>query len=737
MDRRVWIACILWMALGASSGRAQIFGTVRGSVLDPQGLPIAEATVRLKAQGSAWTEEVQTESAGLFILTAVPAGAYTIEVAHLGFRTISQLLNVAIGSAPVLQFSLELSEVSTAVEVSAAALEVTHPDASSPPATVNELQIERTPGANRSNSLAFITNFAPGSFMLHDHVHMRGGHQVSWLVDGVPVPNTNISSNVARQLDPKDIQTVEISRGGYSAEYGDRTYGMINIVPRSGFEFHRSAELKLSYGSFHQTNNQLSLGGHTERFAYYASVNGSRTNLGLEPPTIEVIHDQGSGLGAFTSLTYEVTPADQLRLAASLRHDRYQIPNTPADQALGIRDVDRERDGFVNFSWVHTAGPGTLLTVSPFYHYNRGVYEGGANDPIVTTSDRTSNYVGGQTTLGVVRGAHNLHAGLIGFYQHDGALFRVVESGTGLSVTQHRPFAGGVANLFVDDQYKPLQWLTLNLGLRLTHFSGGVSENAATPRIGVAARVPHLDWVFRAFYGRYYQTPPLSTITGSLLKFAVSEGLGFLPLRGERDQQIEFGVTIPLHGWVADFSHFATNAKNFADHDVLGNSNLSLPLSIDATHIRAWEATLRSPQVWRRGRFHLAYSNMVAKGRGNVSGGLTDFAPPSGGDFYIDHDQLNTLSFGGEVVLPHQSWVSAAVIYGSGFLDGDGPQHLPQHTTLDLALGKSFGERWSFTLTVINIANNRYLLGRESSFAGTHYNDPRQFIGEMRYHFHY
>jgi outer membrane receptor protein involved in Fe transport len=62
---------------------------------------------------------------------------------------------------------------------------------------------------------------------------------------------------------------------------------------------------------------------------------------------------------------------------------------------------------------------------------------------------------------------------------------------------------------------------------------------------------------------------------------------------------------------------------------------------------------------------------------------------------------------------------------------------LPQHTTLDLALGKSFGERWSFTFTVINIANKRYLLGRESSFAGTHYNDPRQFIGEMRYHFHY
>ena len=65
-------------------------------------------------------------------------------------------------------------------------------------------EIQHTPGADRTSSLAFITNFGPGSYLLHDHLHMRGGHQVSWLVDGVPIPNANISSNVGRALDPKD-----------------------------------------------------------------------------------------------------------------------------------------------------------------------------------------------------------------------------------------------------------------------------------------------------------------------------------------------------------------------------------------------------------------------------------------------------------------------------------------------------------------------------------------------------
>jgi hypothetical protein len=50
--------------------------------------------------------------------------------------------------------------------------------------------------------------------------------------------------------------------------------------------------------------------------------------------------------------------------------------------------------------------------------------------------------------------------------------------------------------------------------------------------------------------------------------------------------------------------------------------------------------------------------------------------------------------------------------------------------------GKSWRESWTFTVTVLNVANSRYLLGRDSAFAGTYYNDPRQPIGQIRYRFH-
>src|SRR6202035_5914113 len=135
-----------------------------------------------------------------------------------------------------------------------------------------------------------------------------------------------IASNIAPQFDPKDIDYMEVNRGSYGAEFGDRTYGVFNIVPRSGFERNNQAELVLSAGNFNQTNDSFSFGSHTERFAYYVSVNGNRTDLGLQPPVPQVVHDAANGYGGFGTLIFNVDSSNQLRLVTSLRKDYYQIP---------------------------------------------------------------------------------------------------------------------------------------------------------------------------------------------------------------------------------------------------------------------------------------------------------------------------------------------------------------------------------------------------------------------------
>jgi outer membrane receptor protein involved in Fe transport len=77
------------------------------------------------------------------------------------------------------------------------------------------------------------------------------------------------------------------------------------------------------------------------------------------------------------------------------------------------------------------------------------------------------------------------------------------------------------------------------------------------------------------------------------------------------------------------------------------------------------------------------------------------------------------------------------VNYGSGFLDGDGPAHLPSHTTFDLAIGKSFSERLSLRLTGLNLTNHRYLLDNSNTFGGTHFVNPREISLQLKYRFRF
>jgi hypothetical protein len=576
--------------------------------------------------------------------------------------------------------------------------------------------------------------------MTHDQLHVRGGHQVTWAIDGVPIPNTNIASNVGPQIDPKDIDYLEAQRGGYSSSYGDRTYGVFNAVPRTGFERSDEGEFVSTLGSFFQTNDQLNLGSHTEKFAYYGSLSGNRSDYGLETPGPQVLHDREWGLSGMATLIYNRDANNQFRFVATSRRDDYQIPFDP-DEATA-EDTERERDTLAEFSWIHAFRPGILLTASPFYHDNLANYDGGQGDtPVSATQHRASKYGGAQITLNAVTKRHNATAGVYGFGQSDDESVRLIANdGSGLAVAQDHPAAGGLASAIFEDQYKALSWLTLTAGVRLTHFNGPESENAASPRLGGTIRIPRLNWVLRGFWGRYYQAPPLSTVTGPLLDFAVTQGLGFIPLRGERDEEHQFGLTIPVRGWSLDVNDYHQRARNYFDHNNIGNSNIFFPLTIERARLYGWEVTVRSPRIAHRAEVNLAYSYAHAEGAGAISGGLTDFEPPASGYFLLDHDQRHTLHTGFDVSLPLAFSAAGNVYYGSGFTDGSSDvagAHLEPHTTMDLTLSKRIGERLTLSATALNVGNRRFLLDNSVTFGGTHYADPRQIYMQVRYRFHY
>jgi hypothetical protein len=393
---------------------------------------------------------------------------------------------------------------------------------------------------------------------------------------------------------------------------------------------------------------------------------------------------------------------------------------------------------------VRTFSPGLVLSVSPFFHFNSADYQSSPLDlPTSATEGRSSKYEGGQAAIAWVKDRNNLRAGLYGFVQQDHQLFGLIyndRSAPNLAPPAIETPTGSLLAGYVEDQVRVTSWLNLSGGIRQTHFSGDMVENAASPRVGASIRIPKLNWVLRGFYGHFYQAPPLTMTSGPLIQFVNKQNLGFIALHGEHDEEHQFGMTIPLWGWTIDADNFLTRAKNFFDHNSLNNSDIFFPVTVQGARINGWELTLRSPRIRGQAQIYLTYSNQLALGFGTINGGLTDFSF-AGGLAFLDHDQRNTLHLGGQCSLPWQSYVSADVYYASGFTNGNAPpdpnSHLTPHTTFDLSLGKYFGDSLSVTVQSLNTANRRVLLDNSFTFGGTHYLNPREILLQLRYRFHY
>lgn len=743
---------------------ATILSTMRGVVHDPQHFPVQGAQITLQAADSSLEFKAISGNDGVFQIVSVPLGVYRIHVEAKGFAEADEVVTVLSGTNPVLHLALQPAGVKTTVTVDASEQA---PDTVTPTTLVTRSDIEETPGASRTLGTEMITDYVPGAYMTHDMLHIRGGHQTSWLIDGISIPNTKIASNVGPQIDPKDIDQMEVERGSYASDIGDRTYGVFNVLPRSGFEFNRDGELTVMTGNLYTGEAQLSLGDHSERTAWYASLTGSRSNYGLAPPVAGVYHDATNSQSGFVNITRNQTAKDQLRLDGQFRSDYFQIPYDPNPDdyettsgyysSVGLRDAQTERDGFVIGNWVHTFSPKTLFEFAPFYHYNLSNYDSNSNDqPVATTWHQNSNYVGGQGDLRAQVGWNDFSTGFYSFYQGENDLFGV-QVNEGSSPSQPNTKGNASAALFeyyIADHLRLGRYVTLLGGERFSVFDGGYNETAIYPRIGATVIVPKLQWVLRGFYGHFFQPAPLLTVSSSVLNYASDLGGGenaFTPLHSERDEEHQFGITIPYHGWSLDVDNFKTRINNFLDHSNLGESNMYFPISVDGALVRGWEMTMRSPRLAHLGRFHLAYSNQIAEQRGNIIGGFVcsfpdDPACDLGPDYApVDHDQRDTLNAGFTASLPRRTWFASNVYYGSGFVNGlagagTGPyngDYLSAHTTFDVSAGHTFGERLKVAVNVLNVTNHRVLLDNSVTIGGFHYNDPRMIQGQITYRFHF
>jgi TonB dependent receptor-like, beta-barrel len=381
-----------------------------------------------------------------------------------------------------------------------------------------------------------------------------------------------------------------------------------------------------------------------------------------------------------------------------------------------------------------------VLTSSLMYHYERADYDGGASDyPIVTTFHHSSQYEGAEENLRMGFSRNHLDVGVYGFAQQDQADFNLAfTDGSSPTLTELESPTGSLLDAWVQDTYEATRWLSLSAGVRQSHFQGVITENATDPRLGAAVTLPRLDWVLTAFWGKYYQAPPLETLSGPFVTYATAQNSEFLPLPGERDTERQFGVTIPVQGWSIQADYFVTQSSNFFDHNPIGNSDIYLPITDQGALIEGRELTVRSPPFWRYGQVHLAYSNQTADAFGALTGGLISLPNVNGGYYALDHDQRNTLNLGYNANLPRRLFLGANLSVNSGLSNGDGPSsHLPSYAILDLTVGRNFTPDLQGSITALNLTNRHLLTDNSLTFGGLHWNDPLQIYAELRYRFHY
>src|SRR5580704_8278454 len=154
----------LFVACLTLSAFATIFGSVRGVIHDPQHRPVQGAMVMLKAQNSDWMQSHDSNDRGEFDFSSVPLGTYTVTVSSRGFQQTQQVVVVQSDTSPILHFQLTVAGAKERVEVSETPVEATT-ETVTPTTTLNRIDIQQTPGADRTNGLQMITDYVPAAYV--------------------------------------------------------------------------------------------------------------------------------------------------------------------------------------------------------------------------------------------------------------------------------------------------------------------------------------------------------------------------------------------------------------------------------------------------------------------------------------------------------------------------------------------------------------------------------------------
>lgn len=541
-------------------------GTIMGTVTDPTGGVIANATVTIHNPVSGYERSTTTDASGKFSFTNVPFNPYHLTASVSGFAPYAQDVNVDTTVPVNVKISLAVQGTSQTVTVESGGdlienVPTTHTDVDR--ALFNKLPLE----SQSSSVSSLVTLAAPGiSADSNGLFHGMGDHaENSFSVDGQPI--TDQQSKVFSNQIPLDaIQSLEVIEGAPPAEYGDKTSLVIDVTTRSGQGVtppHGTVDA--SYGTFGtpQAGFDLLYGGQT--WGNYVSIDGLNTGRFLDPPEFAVMHAKGNEENFFDRADYQFSSTDSAHLNLNFTRSWFQNPNSsdaqyasawyglvadnnglgpngqpvgPADQRSQIRTFN------IAPSWTHLIGSTAVLTAGAWVRHDQYNYYPSKN-PFADLAPDLQSETAGQlrflTNAGVrasvsyVKGIHNVKGGVE--YEHsfltEHDTFGIVDptflSSYGcpngnpppdpcavlpaIDLTQGGSpyeFRGHTdvkeLALYVQDTITKGPW-SFRVGIRGDLYNGLSAASQAEPRLGAAYNIKSTNTVLRFSYARTLETP--------------------------------------------------------------------------------------------------------------------------------------------------------------------------------------------------------------------------------------
>jgi hypothetical protein len=395
---RLLAPCLaLLLACGVAVAQERT-GEITGTVVDESGAPVPGAAITASSPSHPGVLETTSDGQGRFRLFNVPVGTYTVTTRLTGFNAHKAQIEVRLGAQITHNPKLKVGELTETVEVQGDALSI-DPTSSRSATNITVEQIENLP--KNSRGFQSLLSMAPGVFLEPKNGNAGvGGVQVggssgaenAFFIDGTEVSDLRRGSlREANAIPFEFVQEVQVKSGGFEAEYGGATGGVVNVATRSGAnEFH---------GSIGTTYTGSALNGRDRGFF---KLNPANANEGVFFQPKEDDYTIWSPVATFGGPIMK----DRLHFFTAYSPDLENVTRT-IDYASGTRSFDQDRKR--HYSLVRLDySPSSSLQLNGSYQWSPAKRLGGLPDRDARIAAPSND----QSILGGYTPAQTVSAGL-------------------------------------------------------------------------------------------------------------------------------------------------------------------------------------------------------------------------------------------------------------------------------------------------------------------------------------